>query len=111
MQFAFGMAWSGCGLGILVMLGALAIAGRRLNVPQLMEANAFVAFAFYGASWFISGALARQVWMFAVALAAFAITLLLAALSGTPAQLLAFAAGLLLTLTVPGFVLMSRAGR
>jgi hypothetical protein len=110
-QFAFGMAWSGCGLGIVVMLGALAIASNRMNVPQLMEANAFVAFAFYGTAWFVSGALSRQVWMFAVALAAFATTLLLAALTGTPAQLLAFAAGLFLTLTVPGFVLASRAGR
>jgi hypothetical protein len=110
-QFAFGMAWSGCGLGILVMLGALAIAGRRMNVPQLMEANAFVAFAFYGTAWFVSAALARQTWMFAVALAAFAIALLLAALVGTATQLLAFAAGLVLTLAVPGFVLTSRAGR
>jgi hypothetical protein len=110
-QFAFGMAWSGCGLGILAMLGALAIAGNRMNVPQLMEANAFVAFAFYGTAWFVSGALARQAWMFAVALAAFAITLLLAALIGTPNELLAFAAGLVLTLAVPGFVLASRAGR
>jgi hypothetical protein len=110
-QFAFGMAWSGCGLGILAMLGALSIAGARMNVPQLMEANGFVAFAFYGTAWFVSGALARQVWMFAVALAAFATTLLLALLIGTPAELLAFAAGLLLTLTVPGFVLASRGGR
>jgi len=110
-QFAFGMAWSGCGIGIVTMLGALAIAGARLHVPQLMEANAFVAFAFYGTAWFVSGALARQAWMFAVALAAFAITLLMAALIGTPAELLAFTAGLVLTLAVPGIVLTSRAGR
>jgi len=49
--------------------------------------------------------------MFAVALAAFAITLLMAALIGTPAELLAFTAGLVLTLAVPGIVLTSRAGR
>jgi len=110
-QFAFGMAWSGCGIGIVTMIGALAITSTKLHVPQLMEANAFVAFAFYGTAWFVSAALARQAWMFAVALAAFAITILMAALIGTPAQLLAFAAGLLLTLTVPGFVMMSRAGR
>ena len=110
-QFAFGMAWSGCGLGILVMLGALAIASSRLGMPKLMEANGFVAFAFYGTAWFVSGALARQVWMFAVALAAFGTALLLALLIGSSAQLLAFTAGLLLTLTVPGFVLVSRGGR
>jgi hypothetical protein len=110
-QFAFGMAWSGCGLGILVMLGALAIASNRMNVPQLMEANAFVAFAFYGTAWFVSGTLARQLWMFVVAGGAFVITLLLAGLIGTASELLAFAAGLVLTLAVPGFVLTSRAGR
>jgi hypothetical protein len=110
-QYAFGMVWSGCGLGIITMLGALAIASGRMNAPQLMEANAFVAFAFYGTAWFVSGVLARQAWMFAVALAAFATTLVLAMLIGTPAQLLAFAAGLVLTLSVPGFVLASRAGR
>ena len=110
-QFGFGMAWSGCGIGIMVMLGALSIAAGRLHQPQLMEANAFVAFAFYGTAWFVSGALSRQVWMFVVALAAFAITLLLAVLIGTPNEVLALAAGLVLTLAVPGIVLTSRAGR
>ena len=110
-QFGFGMAWSGCGIGIMVMLAALAIAGSRLHQPQLMQANAFVAFAFYGTAWFVSGALSRQVWMFVVALAAFATTLLLAALIGTPMEILALAAGLVLTLAVPGIVLTSRAGR
>ena len=110
-QFGFGMAWSGCGIGIMVMLGALSISAGRLHLPQLMEANAFVAFAFYGTAWFVSGALSRQVWMFVVALTAFAITLLLAVLIGTPSEVLALAAGLLLTLAVPGIVLTSRAGR
>jgi len=105
------MAWSGCGIGIMVMLGAVAIAAGRMHLPQLMETNAFVAFAFYGTAWFVSGALSRQVWMFAVALAAFATTLLLAALIGTPMEVLALSAGLLLTLAVPGIVLTSRAGR
>jgi hypothetical protein len=110
-QFGFGMAWSGCGIGIMVMLGAVAIAAGKLHLPQLMETNAFIAFAFYGTAWFVSGALSRQVWMFVVALAAFATTLLLAALIGTPMEVLALSAGLLLTLAVPGIVLTSRAGR
>jgi hypothetical protein len=110
-QFTFGMAWSGCGLGIVTMLCAIAIAAGRMNIPQLLEVNAFVAFAFYGTAWFVSGALSRQAWMFGVAVAAFATTLVLALLINSSAQMLAFAAGLFCTLTVPGFVLAARGGR
>lgn len=110
-QFAFGMAWTGCGIGIMAMLGALTIASGKLNAPALMEANALVAFAFYGAAWFVSGALARQAWMFVVAMTAFAFTIALAVLIGTADELLAFAIGLVLTLAVPGAVLILRAPR
>jgi len=105
-QFAFGSAWAASGVGIMVMIGAVAIAADRLNVPQMLELNALVAFAFYGVAWSVSAALARQRWMFAVGLAAFAITLLLAFMLHSSGELLVFGAGLLLTLFVPGIKLM-----
>jgi hypothetical protein len=106
-QYAFGMAWAACGLGIMVLIGAIAIASSRLHNYGMEEASAFVAFAFYGTAWLINAVLARRKWMFVVAAAAFAITLLMACLSGTEAQLLVFGTGLIATLTLPGVRLMT----
>jgi hypothetical protein len=105
-QFAFGMVWAGSGLGIIVMLIATLILNARLHDPMLLNLNALTAFAFYGAAWSVSAVLARRHWMFAVSAAAFAITLLLALVSGTPAEMAVFGAGLLVTLFAPGVKLM-----
>ncbi len=110
-QYAFGAAWIGSAIGIVVMLAAVAIASSRLHDPSLMNVSAFTAFAFYGAAWAVCGALARRTWMFAASAAAFVITLLLALASGTAEQLLVLGAGLLATLFVPGVKLMLQASR
>lgn len=110
-QFTFGAAWAGSGLGIVVVLISTLILNARFHNPALLNLNALTAFAFYGAAWSVSGALARQRWMFAIAAAAFAIVLLLAFVSGTPAELLVFGAGLLITLFLPGVKLMFAAPR
>jgi hypothetical protein len=110
-QFAFGMAWSGAGVGILVLISAIAIEASRTNAAVLEAANGLVAFAFYGTAWLVSGALARQRWMFVAAAAAFAFTLLLAFLANTPAQVLALGIALILTLTLPGLQLVRQASR
>jgi hypothetical protein len=108
-QFAFGMAWSGAGAGIVVLITAIAIESARMNAAILEAANGLVAFAFYGTAWMVSGALARQRWMFLCAAAAFAFTLLLAWLAGTPAQVLALGFALIVTLTLPGLQLVRQA--
>ena len=105
-QFTFGTAWAASGAGIMVLIGAIAIASARLSDPWMLELNALVAFAFYGVAWSVSAALAHQRWMFAVGLAAFAITLLLAFMLRTSGELLVFGFGLLLTLFAPGVKLM-----
>ena len=87
------------------MVGALAIVSGKLHNPSLMELNPSIAFAFYGVAWSVSGALARQYWMFAVTVAAFAITLLLALVIGTPYLSLVLGIGLFATLLVPGIKL------
>jgi hypothetical protein len=110
-QYAFGMAWAGCGAGIVVLIAAIAITAARLHQPEIQTANGLVAFAFYGTAWMVSGAMARQKWMFLAAAAAFAMTLLVALLSNTTAQLLVFGAGLMLSLTLPGLQLMRQAAR
>jgi hypothetical protein len=109
-QAAFGVAWASCGLGIVVMLIAIAIVSNRTGNSELMNLNPLVAFAFYGAAWFVSGALARQSWMFVAGLAAFAMTLIMALMSGA-GTLLAMGAGLFVTLVLPGLRLMLGASR
>ncbi len=111
LQFAFGVAWMACGVGIVTLIGAIAVVSWRLHDSAILNANALVAFAFYGVAWLTTGVTARQNWMFVIAAAAFALTLILAYLSNTPEQLLAFGAGLLLTLTVPGVKLVTQAAR
>ncbi|HEY4113410.1 MAG TPA: hypothetical protein VGM17_05050 [Rhizomicrobium sp.] len=110
-QYAFGMAWSGAGAGIVVLILAIAIESTRMNAAVMEAANGLVAFAFYGTAWLVSGALARQRWMFVAAAAAFGFTLLLAYLANTPAQVLALGIALILTLTLPGLQLVRQASR
>jgi hypothetical protein len=110
-QYAFGMAWSGAGAGIVVLILAIAIESTRMNAAVMEAANGLVAFAFYGTAWLVSGALARQRWMFVAAAAAFGFTLLLAWLANTPAQVLALGIALILTLTLPGLQLVRQASR
>lgn len=109
-QIIFGSAWAACGLGIVVMLIAITILSARLGDLELMNVNPLVAFAFYGAAWFVSGALSRQRWMFLVSLAAFALTLALAAIPGAN-MLLVMGAGLFATLVLPGLHLMRGVSR
>lgn len=110
-QYAFGMAWSGAGLGIVVLIAAIAIESARLNAAIMEAANGLVAFAFYGTAWMVTGALSRQRWMFFAAAAAFAFTLLLSWLANTPAQVLALGFALIVTLTLPGLQLVRQASR
>jgi hypothetical protein len=110
-QFAFGTVWAASGLGIVVTLGALSIMSARLHDPALMNANLFTTFAFYGVAWSVSAALARQRWMFAIAVAAFACALLLAVFLETPNEILVFGVGLIVTLFLPGLKLMHHASR
>jgi hypothetical protein len=110
-QFAFGAAWIGSGIGILVMLAAVGIASARLHDPSLMNINAFTTFAFYGAAWSVCGALARQRWMYLIAAAAFVLAPALALVSGTANELLVLGAGLLATLFAPGIRLMLQTRR
>lgn len=105
-QVAFGMTWSAAGIGIVTVLAASLILNARLHDPALLNLNALTAFAFYGTAWFVSAALARKVWMYAIAAIAFGVVLVLAAVLATSSEMLVFGAGLFVTLFLPGAWLM-----
>jgi hypothetical protein len=104
-QKIFGAAWCGCGVGICVLVGAIALMGRQQNDFALLRVAPLAAFAFYGAAWFMIGALAQRRWMLWTAGAAFMLTAALA-LIPYPNMLLVMGAGLLATLLLPGIGLV-----
>ena len=107
---AFGMTWSGTAVGIAVAFVAVIVVGIVTDTAAAYYAVAPIVFAFYGTAWFVAGGQAKRRWLYGVAVLSFGCALLLAWLSG-PYQVLAMAAALILTLTVPGIVLMREAGR
>lgn len=103
----FSTSWLGCGIGITVGCIAIAITASSAHAPAMMMAYPSMVFAFYGAAWLISAILVHRRWMFAAAGGAFAISLFMALLASYAALLLpAMGVALLLTLTVPGMLLM-----
>jgi len=110
-NFAFGMAWTGCAIGIFVVVGAIAIVTEVTHVPAVQNMYAPATMAFYGSAWFVAGAMARRPWMYLAAVVAFVSSLLTAAMTGDQRQLLVWGAALLLSLAVPGFKLMFEQSR
>ena len=109
-QKVFGAAWCGCGGGICVLIGAIALMAWQQHDPVLMRAAPLAAFAFYGAAWFMIGALAQRRWMLWTAGASFVLTIALA-LIPYPNMLLVMGTGLLATLMLPGVGLVRDAAR
>jgi len=110
-NFAFGMAWTGCAIGIFVSVGAIAIVADVTQIPDVQNMYAPTTMAFYGVAWFVAGAMARRRWMYIAAVVAFVSTLLTAAMTGDQRQLLVWGTALLLSLAVPGFKMMSEKPR
>jgi hypothetical protein len=109
-QKVFGAAWCGSGLGICILVGAIALMSHQQNNPALMRVAPLAAFAFYGAAWFVIGVLARRRWMLWAAGASFVLTVAMS-LTPYPGMLLVLGTGLLATLLLPGICLVRDAGR
>lgn len=109
-QSAFAAVWCGGGLGTCVLVGALAGAAWRHHDGLILIAAPAAAFAFYGSTWMILGFLAKRRWMFLTASASLMLTLILPMIPQAE-MLLAMGIGLLLTLSLPGFMLMRDAAR
>lgn len=109
---ASGTAWASVGWGIFALSASMSALAWRLG-----EAAAMVSFAlmpsmimvFYGSGWAVSAAMQRSKALWALAIGSFAAAPLLALLTGSAEQYLAYAAALFLLMALPGWLLMRSA--
>jgi hypothetical protein len=102
----FHMSWFGCGIGITVSCIGVGVAGAVVHSPLVMLAYPPMVFAFYGSAWLVTGALARRRWMYGVSAAAYSFAVIVALLSAQAWLLPAMGVALVVTLAIPGFLLM-----
>lgn len=107
----FGTIWSACAIGITVTVVINTIVGRIAGSPAVFDLNVSLPFVFYGIAWGVSAVMARRAWMYFAALAAMLFALVLAALTGSPHEILAMGVALFLALSVPGYKLMTEEAR
>ncbi|HYC68076.1 hypothetical protein [Brevundimonas sp.] len=109
---ASGTAWASVGWGIFALSASMAVL-----VWKTGEEEATVLFAlmpsmimvFYGSGWAVTAAMQRSKALWGLAIASFAAAPLIAALTGSPDQYLAYAGALFLLMGLPGFLLMRAA--
>jgi hypothetical protein len=103
---AFAMAWSGVGIGILVLalVNALAFWRYQNSIVLALEAPTYICL--YGIAWFVSSALVRRWWFLGVAIACFAFSIVLVLLP-YPTAMLGFAVAIICTAFMPGVYLMT----
>lgn len=112
---AFGSVWQALGWGIFSLFSSLIL----LDVGRSGEANmaewslvipSFII-AFYGMGWAVSATMLRQRMLWVLAIGSFLTAPVLALLSGSTLQYLAYAAALFLLMALPGYLLMRAAKR
>ena len=109
---ASGVAWASVGWGIFALFAAMAVLSWRLGEEAALVSFALmpsVIMVFYGSGWAVSAAMQRSRPLWMLAIASFAAAPLLAALTGSAALYLAYAAALFLLMALPGFILMRAA--
>ena len=103
---ATGAAWMGVGLAIFVLSISIAIVASKVQseIPALLFPS--LIFALYGSGWAVSATMSDKKWLWGLAIGAWIGAPLIALLTGTPEQYLAYAAGLLLLTVVPGVIMV-----
>jgi hypothetical protein len=106
--------WSALGWGIFALFIAMMALGWRVGGEGVEIAFGLVPsviMVFYGIGWAVSAAMYKSRLLWGLALGSFAAAPLLAALTGSPDQYLAYAAALFLLMALPGYLLMRGARR
>lgn len=109
---ASGTAWASVGWGIFALFASMAALSWKLGGDSALISFALmpsVIMVFYGSGWAVSAAMQRSRTLWVLAIASFAAAPLLALLTGTAEQYLAYAAALFLLMGLPGFLLMRAA--
>lgn len=111
---ATGTVWSALGWGIFALFASMAALGWRIGGEGVEIAFGLVPsviMVFYGVGWAVSAAMYRSRLLWGLALGSFVAAPLLATLTGSADQYLAYAAALFLLMALPGFLLMRGARR
>ncbi|WP_309628595.1 hypothetical protein [Brevundimonas sp.] len=112
---AFGSVWSALGWGIFSLFTALMLldVGRtgEVNMAEWSLAIPSIIMAFYGMGWAVSATMLRQRMLWYLAIGSFIAAPVLALISGSTAQYLAYAAALYVLMALPGYLLMRAAKR
>ena len=112
---AFGSVWQALGWGIFSLFTSLMLidVGRtgQVRMAEWSLAIPSIIVAFYGMGWAVSATMLRQRMLWARAIGSFVAAPLLALLSGSTVQYLAYAAALYLLMALPGYLLMRAANR
>lgn len=109
---AAGTAWSGMGWGIFALFLAMVIVAWRLGGDALDGMFALIPsiiMVFYGVGWAVHAAMHRSRPLWGLSMACFLSAPLLALLTGSDGQYLAYAAALFLLMALPGWLLMRAA--
>ncbi len=109
---ASGTAWASVGWGIFALSLSMAVLAWRLGEDAAMVGFALMPsmiMVFYGSGWAVTAAMQRSKALWGLAIASFAAAPLIAALTGSPDQYLAYAGALFLLMGLPGFLLMRAA--
>lgn len=105
-------AWASVGWGIFALSVSMAALSWRLGEDAALVTIALMPsmiMVFYGSGWAVSAAMQRSKALWALAIGSFAAAPLLAALTGSAEQYLAYAAALFLLMALPGWILMRQA--
>jgi len=104
--------WSALGWGSFALFGSMATLGWSIGDDAVLVGFGLVPsviMVFYGIGWAVSAAMYRSRPLWGLALGSFAAAPLLAALTGSAEQYLAYAAALFLLMALPGGMLMRQA--
>ena len=106
------IAWSAVGAAIWTVAIALMMIGWRSGDWRVMTAFPSIVFAIYGAAWMIAAFMSRLRWLWLVAIASFALALLLGWVAGDPMTLYGvFSGGIFAVVAAPGLALTLQARR
>ena len=98
--------FSGIGWAYVAVLGALIAVSVKLQDGRIMMLHGMVVFAFQGAAWYAVWALQKRLWIGLVAAGWYVAALALGVTFGTQDFILIAAVGLLLLMTLPGWLMM-----
>jgi hypothetical protein len=103
---ALGLAWSGVGWTIFVLLAAIFVATWRTHSQLLISFFPSIILALYGAAWSVAAALFGKGWLKLTCIGSFLMSVVCAWFIADPVQYLVYAAALLLLAALPGLVMM-----